>query len=181
MLDESVDKLCLCPGCGALLEAVEGPTHRYIGASPACWAIYSRLLNGGVPPMPPVPFAALLVDAYAAQHPGTPSDRAIQSVAVHLITLYGVLERGVPLAEALWLRQRPLRGSLEARRRRFAWLIPPAFDGTHAIAAIVGEPTPEARAAQVRPYVEAVWSAWAAEHRSTVASWYERYVVPDHL
>ena len=131
--------------------------------------------------MAPVPFAALLVDAYAAQHPGTPSDQATQSVAVHLLTLYGVLERGVPLADVLWLRQRPLRGLLEARRRRFSWLAPPVFEGGLTIASIAGEPTPESRAARVRPYVESVWAAWADEHRSTVADWYERYVVPDRL
>ena len=89
--------------------------------------------------MTPVPFDALLVDAYAAQHPGTPSDQAIQSVAVHLITLCGVLERGVPLSDALWLRQRARRGSLEARGRRSSWLTPPAFDGRLTIAAIASE------------------------------------------
>jgi len=170
-----------CPGCGAVLEAVDGPTHRYIGASPACWAIYSGLLNGGEPPMMPVPFSVLLVDAYAAQHPGTPSEQAVQSVAVHLLTLYGVLMRGVALADALWLRQRALRGSIEARRERFSWLTPPTFDGSHSVARIARETSPDSRAALVRPYVEAVWAAWAADHEPTVAAWYERYVIPERL
>jgi hypothetical protein len=170
-----------CPGCGAVLPPMDGPIHRYIGASPACWAIYSGLLNGGEPPMAPTPFGALLVDAYAAQHPGTPSAQAIQSVAVHLLTLYGVLERGVPLADALWLRQRALRGSLEARRQRFSWLTPPVFDDRHTVAGIAGEPSPASRAERVQPYVEAVWTAWSVEHESTVAAWYELYVVPERL
>jgi hypothetical protein len=37
------------PGCGALLARIDGPTHRYIGASPACWAIFTRLVNAGEP------------------------------------------------------------------------------------------------------------------------------------
>ena len=41
-----------CPGCQAPLPALDGPTHRYIGASPACWAIYaenSRLMARQLP------------------------------------------------------------------------------------------------------------------------------------
>jgi hypothetical protein len=38
----------------------------------------------------------LAVDAYAVQHPGTTERRAVQSVAVHLISLYFVLERASP-------------------------------------------------------------------------------------
>ncbi|HLF87607.1 MAG TPA: DUF5946 family protein [Anaerolineales bacterium] len=82
-----------CPGCRALLPDIDGPTHRYIGASPACWGIYTALTGGGEPPMAPAPSNTLIVDAYAAQHPGTPSPQSIQSVAVHLIALYGVLEK----------------------------------------------------------------------------------------
>lgn len=99
-----------CPGCGALFEVHAGPTHRYIGASPACWAMYSAWLIG-VPPSaddlarsdaPPRPgpttagpdgASALVVDAYAAQHHGTPSPQAIQSVAVHVLALHSRLNR----------------------------------------------------------------------------------------
>ena len=34
----------VCPGCGLELEVVDGPTHDYIGASPACWALYGQVL-----------------------------------------------------------------------------------------------------------------------------------------
>jgi hypothetical protein len=30
-----------CPGCGALFPDFEGPTHRYIGASAGCWALFN--------------------------------------------------------------------------------------------------------------------------------------------
>jgi hypothetical protein len=74
----------------------DGPTHRYISASPACWAICTTF-GAGEPPVAPSPLRELLVDAYAP-HPGVPSDQAIQSVAVHLITLYGVLVTATRLA-----------------------------------------------------------------------------------
>ena len=97
-----------CPNCRALLEPFDGPTHRYLGASAACWALYSAL-NVGEPPVTSTPYNALMVDAYAAQHYGEPSPQAIQSVAVHLLALYGVLEQGQSVEQAIWLRTRPLR------------------------------------------------------------------------
>ncbi len=60
--------------------------------------------SGGHPLLASHPFAPLLTDAYAAQHPGVPSPQAIRSVAVHLLTLYGVLVRGVPPKNALQIR-----------------------------------------------------------------------------
>src|SRR5438105_15652536 len=56
-------KLVPCVGCGALVPDIGGPTHRYIGASPGCWQAYGELLPTGTAHL-------LVVDVYAAQHPG---------------------------------------------------------------------------------------------------------------
>ncbi|MCA9961009.1 MAG: hypothetical protein KC443_18340, partial [Anaerolineales bacterium] len=80
-----------CPDCHALLPPSGGAGHRYIGASPACWDIFAALANAGEPPLAPHPWNGLLLDAYTTQHPGVPSPQAIQSVAVHLLALHGVL------------------------------------------------------------------------------------------
>lgn len=170
-----------CPGCGAELAKIDGPVHRYIGASPACWAIYTSLVNGGEPPLTPAASNVLLTDAYAAQHPGVPSDQAIQSVAVHLLALYGVLKRGVAPENALWLRQRPLREKRSSKRGRFAWLAPPSFAGSLTVADIVREPMPAGRTEKARAYVEQVWSLWSEQHLQTIASWYDKFIVPDEL
>jgi hypothetical protein len=122
-----------------------------------------------------------LVDAYAAQHPGTPSAQAIQSVAVHLLTLYGVLVRGVTPANALWIRQRALRGQTQTRQGRFQWLPPPSFAGSLTVADIVQASTPMARTEQVKLYLQDVWSAWSQVHLDPIASWYEKFVVVDRL
>jgi hypothetical protein len=170
-----------CPGCGAELPIVEGPTHRYIGASPACWAIYTSLTGAGEPPLAPGPLNGLLVDAYAAQHPGTPSDQAIQSVAVHLLTLYGVLVRSAAPDQALWLRRRGLRDGRAPKHSRFRWLAPPSFEGSLNVAAIAAAPTPQPRAGLAGQYVRQVWALWAADHQATVAGWYDQYVVPERI
>lgn len=165
-----------CPGCQALLPPMDGPTHRYIGASPACWALYSALQSGGEPPLHPAPATALLVDAYAAQHPGTPSPQAIQSVAVHILTLHGILAHGIGVDQALRLRRLALQERAGSRHGRYTWLAPPDFSGTPTIAAIVAEPTPTARTAMVERYVEQIHHRWFNRHGTTIADWYARFI-----
>src|SRR6516225_12143489 len=97
---ERMSEMVPCIGCGALVVDEDGPTHPYVGASPACWAVYGEVLakEYGEYRYPSV--HRLTVDAYSVQHPGTPSRRAIQSVAVHLVSLYLVLDRGFSSAKA---------------------------------------------------------------------------------
>lgn len=177
--ESTMSTLTPCPNCHALLPLSDGPTHRYIGASAACWAIYTNLNNGGEPPLAPNPYNALLVDAYAAQHYGVPSDQAIQSVAVHLLTLYGVLVRGVSPDKALWLRQRALREQKSSKRGRYHWLTPPSFAGCVTVADIVREPTLTARSHKVKEYVEQVWAIWSKPHLPIIIHWYDAYIIPD--
>lgn len=163
------------------LPKLDGPTHRYIGASPACWAMYSNLLNAGEQPILPTPARGMIVDAYAAQQAGVPSDQAVQSVAVHLLVLHGVFVREAEPARALWIRRRALRETGASRRGRFRWLAPPSFEGCLNVSHIVRTPDPEARADRAQDYVEQVWSFWAVDHARTISDLYDAFVVPDIL
>ncbi|MBI5301428.1 MAG: hypothetical protein HY868_04765 [Chloroflexi bacterium] len=178
MTDETFEQ---CPGCDVRLPKGAGATHRYIGASSSCWEMFAALSNGGEPPLAPDPLNDLLRDAYAAQHPGIPSDQAIQSVAVHLLTLYGVLVRGIAPENALWIRLRAVREGKPPKHARFAWLSPPSFAGSLTIADIVRAPTLDARTVRVREYVQLVWRRWARDHSSTVAQWYDQFILPHKL
>jgi hypothetical protein len=171
----------ICPGCEAQLPASDGATHRYVGASPACWAIYAALNNAGEPPLASDPVVGLLIDAYMVQHPGTSSPQAIQSVAVHGLVLYGVFEREVDPANALWIRRRALREGKGGRSGRFQWLIPPSFAGILTVADIVKAPTPQDRTHLLQQYVSQVWQTWAQNHVTTFATWYDQFVIPDHF
>lgn len=168
----------ICPGCAVALPAQAGPVHRYMTASPACWALYSGLFSAGEPLVLGGPLLGLTVDAYAAQHPGTPNPQAIQSVAVHLLTMHGVFERGQNVGRALWLRTRSLRDdkALGHKHSRFTWLTPPSFAGLLNVAAIAAAPTPQARGAVAERWIRQVYDTWAAAHAATIARWYERYI-----
>lgn len=166
--------------------------HRYIGASPSCWSLYSALLVGATQDVVlsrHVPRSAalsettanalssigagLLADAYAAQHPGVASPQAIQSVAVHVLTLHGVIERGVATANAMWLRRRPVR-----ERGVFRWLDPPDLSRTLTVADIaIAEPAQQSWT--VAAYVGMVYDAWIAPYRDVISEWYDRYVLRD--
>ncbi len=170
-----------CPGCGAVLPLSTGPIHRYIGASASCWERYAMLNGGGHPAIFLDPFNSLLVDAYAAQHVGTPSDQSIQSVAVHLLTLYGVILEGVAPDQALWLRQRALRPGRPEKHARFAWLTPPDFGGGPRVIDVEAA-EPLQRAAACRAYIQQVWSAWSrTPHLPTLAAWYATYISAERI
>src|SRR6185436_18111162 len=100
-----------CQGCGALFPPYDGPTHRYVGASAACWALFNWSVISGDPDatdlvsrsripetVVQIPassdessFDALLGDAYGVQHHGEDSPQAIQSVAGHLLNIHGLV------------------------------------------------------------------------------------------
>lgn len=167
-----------CPDCGALLPLSNGAGHRYIGASAACWELFAALSNAGEPPLAPSAHNSLLVDAYMAQHPGVPSPQAIQSVAVHLLALYGILERGKAPNQVLWIRLQAVSERQGIKHGRFSWLTPPSFANSLTIADIVKQPTPEARTAVLQQYITSIWSLWAADHMATVAAWYKQFIEP---
>ncbi|MCB0175775.1 MAG: hypothetical protein KDJ97_35050 [Anaerolineae bacterium] len=169
----------VCPGCGVSLPKEIGPTHRYIGASAGCWAVFSALNNAGEPPLTLAPTNILLVDAYAVQHPGQPSPQAVQSVAVHLLALYGVLVKDIGVDQAVWVKQRALRPGKSGKQGRFTWLSPPPLAETLTVVDIVNGATPAARTELVARYVTQVWEMWAQKHAAVIADWYETFVAGD--
>jgi hypothetical protein len=180
-----------CPGCGALFPPFDGPTHRYVGASASCWALLNWLVVEEVPdatglvaqsripenlvPAPALSDAlqldSLFGDAYGVQHHGEDLPQAIQSVAVHLLNLHGIISGkttspGWPIGRAL--RTRGIFHKLDPPALGSALTIRHLFSGGGVV-------TPVTRC----QYVVSVYEAWMALHRSTVEQWYERYVVPD--
>jgi hypothetical protein len=180
-----------CPGCGALFPPFEGPTHRYVGASAGCWALFNWTATTGDPdvtglvaqsriPEKPVRAPAhraeplldgLFGDAYGVQHHGEDSSQAIQSVAVHLLNLYGIISGRTtrlrwPIDRAI--RTRGVFHKLDPPEPGSALTIRHLFPGGGVVTTVTrGQ------------YVVSVYEAWMALHGSTVEQWYERYVVPD--
>ena len=173
-------KLETCPGCQAVLPVSDGAIHRYMTSSAPCWEMFNNL-NDPARPLAPAPFNNLIVDAYAVQHPGTKSNQTINSVAIHLMVLYGVLEHGFEPSQALWLRQRPGRIESSKKHQRFEWLSPPSFDSSLTVADVAAGITPLERSASLESWVKDIWRRWSEPHASQVEEWFERYVLAEHL
>ena len=101
----------------------------------------------------------LTVDAYAAQHPGLPERRAIQSVWAHLIGLYLGLELGLSPGFV-----RRVMASLASEADGLTWLTPPASLGVLTIADVAAAPDSLAHGAIVGRWAAEVWRAWGEHH-----------------
>ncbi len=163
---DAAQQLVRCVGCGALVPDIDGPTHPYIGASPGCWQAYGELLardygEGRAPPS-----VELAVDAYAVQHPGVPGRRSSQSVAIHLLILCLVLERGLDPARATRARR-------HYTHRDFPWLEPPASQGEVTVLDVLAARDLAEHVAGVERWARSVWGAWSAHH-DTVRRWLDQ-------
>jgi len=113
---------------------------------------------------------ALLLDAYAAQHHGTPSPQSIQSVAVHLLVLHGVFSRELPADSALWIRRQATR-----RKGVYSWLTPPPVDAALSLRhCFPGQGVDHP--AEIPGYVVSVYEAWRSLHREQLETWYRAHV-----
>ncbi len=155
-----------CVGCGGLFPEVEGPTHRYLESSAGCWAAYCEVLAREYGDPSYGASHRLTVDAYAVQHPGQPSPQTIQSVALHLISLCLMLEKGCTAGQATAAMQTAAKD-----KSRFRWLSPPAVPRARSRCWTFAKPIQRAAHAEVvRTWAEASWAAWSAYH-DTVEAW----------
>ena len=163
-----------CFGCGAVVPDVDGPTHRYIGASPGCWRLYGEVLGREYADYSRFALVhRLTVDAYAAQHPGTPSPQSTGSVGVHLVRLHLELECNLPHDRA----NEAMLDISSRLKRDFVWLDPPASLGDVTVLDVLGARDPEEHAERVRRWAASVWEAWAPHHE-TVRRWAVREGYP---
>ena len=150
--------ISICPGCGSRLPAMEGPTHAYMTSSPACWAAFNAVMAREYQTPALMPVHRLSVDAWAVQHPGDGSRRAIQSVGLHLARLRVQLDEGLSgeAANAAMLRFAARKADLPE--------LPPRGAYRMTVADVVGATDPVAHAGAVRAWAEAVWADWANQH-----------------
>jgi len=121
-------------------------------------------INATIPPGG-TPLRRLVTDAYMVQHPGVPERRSMQSVGVHLVGLYLVLERGLPPADLSSALQRLL-----ARPPAWHWLTPPEPNGNLTMTSLEAAEPGRVLDAAIDAYVRGVWAAWAP-FRDQVAAW----------
>ena len=144
------------------------PARSYVGASPGCWAVFLEVLEKEYGDYRYASVHRLTVDAYMAQHPGTPSRQAVRSVAVHLIGLYLALERGRSFGDATKAMQKTANRKLD-----LVWLDPPALLGDTTVLDVRPARDPAEHRERVERWAWSVWEAWSPHHE-TVRWWADR-------
>ena len=156
--------LTICPGCGVELPSLDGPVHRYMESSPACWAAYGEVLAREYQNPAYMAVHRLTVDTYAVQHPGRPGPQATQSVGAHLISLLAIVERGASQTEATQLLGRAVANI------RFSWLEPLPSMGLLTVVSVLPTSTAAEHAQAVERWAASAWQAWSAYH-SVIRKW----------
>ena len=159
-------QLVPCVGCSGLFRDIEGPTHRYMESSPGCWACFGEVLAREYSDYRYARVHSLTVDAYAVQHPGTPSPQSIQSVTVHLVSLCAILENDIKVNRASKLIKK-----LTRYKDRFRWLNPPSSMGMMTVKDVHKAVDAEEHISLVQKWAETAWSAWS-DHHPAVREWY---------
>lgn len=154
-----------CPGCAErYLPHQPDETHRYIGASAACWAAFGELLAREFGDVSYGRVHRHTVDVYAVQHPGDDGRRQRQSVALHLVALCHWLEHELPAERLTTITQR-----LASVDRAWPWLTPPV-GYPMTVADVLEASTGVAHVALVRRWGIATWEAWSGHH-DAVRGW----------
>jgi len=134
--------------------------HAYVPATAHCWRIFGEVQADEMQRFGYPAAHRLVVDAYMASHPGDGTDhRDRQSVAVHLVSLCGVLERGwTPAAALLALRR------FVSKETEFPLLAPPTAPPELTVRSMVASADAADYDRRAHLWAWSVWRAWGAEH-----------------
>lgn len=155
-------KTIACIGCGAQVPDIDGPTHKYLGASPGCWKIYSDVLAKEYGDPEYMKVHRLTVDAYSLQHLGTESPQTIQSMNLHLMALCAALEHNVEYDFIPKIMNRRLKEYKD--KEIFSWLNPPPSLGSITIVEVAKATTLREHTEIVNAWARDVWQQWHEHH-----------------
>ena len=175
-----------CPGCKVILPIQERIEHlqtvgfgRYGVASSECLSLMNKVFLKEYECGRPL---KTRLDAYAVQHPPHSevqeklgiNPRLVaaskQSVAIHLLALYFMLEKKLELSEVATVMNRILASAQLENEE----LIPPANLGSITVVDVAQATTCEEHIKLVWDWSNSAWNAWSGYH-DTVRGWYEKY------
>lgn len=149
-----------CEGCGLILPYFEGPTHEYMISSPACWKMYGEVLAREYQDKKYFEIHRLTVDAYALQHPGNQDRRAIQSVNIHLASLYLIFCQNYSSEQATKF----LAEGVKNHKSDFEYLERPLDLGSLTILDVWKTKNVEQHVHAVKNWARSVFDAWEQHH-----------------
>lgn len=152
-----------CPQCAATVPDIEGPVHPYFAASPGCWAIYGQILEREYSDTAFWANHGQTVDAYALQHPGDGSRRAISSVMIHLVGATLLFQHHAPQSQRILMLQR-LSKITKADPSLIPRLSSPDNLGETTVTDIAPLSKAQDHLVGVDNWARTTWQAWSAHH-----------------
>lgn len=160
-----------CFGCGALVENIPGIPHKYLGTTQGCWNIYGQILAKEYCEYNyPETIHRLTVDTYSVQHPGQSSRQTIQSVNIHLIGLYYVLENNI-IGKIVTKKI----GEILSKKPMFEWLEPPIPNGTITVTDVLLAKNIEEHEKTVTEWSKNVWNYWKIKNGLKIENIIKKY------
>jgi len=156
-----------CIGCGAEVPDIDGPTHKYLGASPGCWNIYGDILAKEYGDPDYMKVHRLTVDAYSLQHLGEESPQTIQSMNLHLMALCAAIEHGIKYDFIPKIMNNRLK---EYKNKGvFSWLNPPPLLGIITVVEVARAQTTQEHTKIVEAWAQEIWGLWSDHHETVEA------------
>ncbi|WP_139063738.1 DUF5946 family protein [Flagellimonas eckloniae] len=158
-----------CFSCGAKALNFEGNCHEYMLSSPGCYEMFTEVLEKEYSDFRYSKAHHYTVDAYATQHPGdVTNQKAINSVGIHLVSLYFLFEKSMNLDSAAELKM------AFAQFNKTHKMVQPLqklekFNGL-TIFDIWDNEKPEHHFELSKIWAKSSWDAWAKE-RITIEKW----------
>ncbi len=175
-----------CPGCHAIFPYQEDLTQQNVGfarygvTSPECFEALNQVMANEYAYDLPM---CIRLDAYGAQHPPHAeiqkqlcvNDRLIaasqQSVVIHLIALYLMVEKKIELSKVSQIMARILISGVALEHEAFT---PPEDLGSITVQDVLKATTREEHIRLIWQWSESAWKAWAKDHQR-IRELYEKY------
>jgi hypothetical protein len=156
-----------CFSCRGIVPVVIGPVHPYMKSSAGCWKLYGDILakEYSLENYDPL-MHRITVDTYAIQHPGEPERRSINSVNLHLIRLYLVLQNQIDGSEANEIMKRMSENT--KLKENFVWLEPPSFENTITVVDVWKASDLESHVKTVLEWGHSVLKRWTEKHGGNI-------------
>ena len=159
-----------CIGCGALLDRTEGPVHKYMDSSPACYALFNQMLACEYSNLALLPTHRLTVDTYAVQHPGQAKTRQqIQSVGLHLARLSLQLTSAITPKET-----NEVMLDLGKHKHTLDYIDPP-LEFRMTVADVAKFSGRSQHSDKVREWAASTWEDWSYHH-NYIQRWTARWL-----
>lgn len=156
-----------CVWCGLKTKIIDGPVHPYLESSAGCWAKYGELLAREYENYEYMQVHSLTVDAYALQHPGRESRQTIQSVNIHLASLYSYFVLGYPLGQLA-----NIKSKFSEQKKLYEWLDPPKTLTRINVSDVLEANNASQHRKKVLNWSEYVFGEWEDYH-SKIASYFD--------